>query len=127
MNATRSFTWSAERVLNAGILPLPVLIAAVKSASLIFWTSSEAKSFTFIIFPVAVSPLPSGPWHIAHFALYVASAAASAFAGALRNAMVASATATAMIPAIQLVVFRIFLSFEISTLGQKPCAVVVNL
>jgi hypothetical protein len=87
-------------------------MAADKSASLIFCTSSELKSFTPMVFPVAVAPLPSGPWHIAHFALYVASAAAaSAFAGALKKAMVASATATAMIPAIQLVVFRMFLSF----------------
>src|SRR5579859_239367 len=60
---------------------------------------------------------------MAHFALYVASAAAaSAFAGALRKAMVASATATTMIPAIQLVVFRMFLSFEMSTPGESRAA-----
>src|SRR5438067_3025177 len=90
-------------------LALPELMAANKSASLIFWTSSEEKSFTFIILPVAVSPLPSGPWQPAHFALYVASAAAeSAFAGALRKTIVASTTAITVIPAIQLVVLRMF-------------------
>src|SRR6266850_853180 len=67
----------------AGILPLPLLIASLKSSSLIFFTSSEAKSFTFRALPVAVSPLPSTPWHAAHLALYSFSLASSA-----REAMV---------------------------------------
>jgi hypothetical protein len=66
----------------AGILPLPLLIASLKSSSLIFFTSSEAKSFTFIALPVAVSPLPSTPWHAALFCLYSAALFSSAFAGA---------------------------------------------
>jgi len=76
-----------------------------------FWTSSEEKSFTFVILTVVVSPLPSGAWHIAHFALYVASAAAvSALAGRSRKTIVVSTTAMTVIPAIQLVVLRMFSS-----------------
>src|SRR5262249_46701157 len=68
-----------------------------------------------------------GPWHMAHFALYVASAAAaSAFAGALRKTMVADATAATMIPGIQLIVFRIFFSFNISAPSEMPRAAVAK-
>src|SRR5277367_1863056 len=39
-------------------------------ASGTFWTSGARRSGTFMLFPTA-EPLPSGPWHIAHFVLKV--------------------------------------------------------
>src|ERR1700682_3488108 len=84
----------------AGIFPLPLLIASLKSSSLIFFTSSEAKSFTFIALPVGVSPLPSTPWHAAHFCLYNDALFSSAFAGAQHIV----ATTSKPIPGMTLVV-----------------------
>jgi hypothetical protein len=44
-----------------------------------------------MVFPMAVSPLPSGPWQVAHLALYT-SAAASAANVEVENANVTART-----------------------------------
>src|SRR5579862_4536648 len=90
---------------------LPLVMASVRSASLIFCTSSDAKSFAFLDFPVGVWPLPSAPWHIAHFDLYVASAAAvSAFAGAPSTEIAATSAPAAISATASLLRFRMFFS-----------------
>ena len=52
-----------------GIFPLPPEMTFVSSRSVCFWTASERRSRTFRLYPRGVPPLPSGPWHVAHFAL----------------------------------------------------------
>src|SRR5580692_3870373 len=97
MKLTRSFTWSAVKDLNGGIIGgLPFVIAAARSASLIFCISAEVQSCVFI----AALPLPSAPWHAEHLALNSASpAAVSAFAGALnRPAPAMSVPANTSVP-----------------------------
>src|SRR6266581_829308 len=90
-----AFISSGFRLLPyAGILPLPFSIALERSSSLIFATSGSAKLRTFIALPVAVSPLPSTPWHASHFFLYIAVLFSSAFAD-VQNM---TATAKAQIP-----------------------------
>src|SRR5271157_5187781 len=56
-----------------GILFLPFVMASVRSASDIFWTSAVVKSWTPIFFPIA-EPVPSAPWQPAHLDLKVADA-----------------------------------------------------
>src|SRR5689334_9104985 len=53
----------------AGILSLPLVMMVVRSASDLPCTSAEPMSFKPNFLPIAVSPLPSAPWHAAHFAL----------------------------------------------------------
>src|SRR5215469_1810697 len=97
-------------VLNGGIFGgLPLVIIALRSASLIFWTSSEAKSLVFS----ASFPLPSGPWQAAHLALKVASVAAvSAFTGELSGPTPASRAAPTAIARRVFLVVCILLSLR---------------
>src|SRR5215831_8208241 len=94
-------------VLYAGIGLFPLVIIAARSASLIFCTSAELQSRVFI----AGLPLPSAPWHPAHLALNVASAAAtSALAGLLtRNVPTRSAAVSAAAPRFFMVVCMLLL------------------
>src|SRR5512144_2434163 len=57
---------------------LPFSMAAVRSASDCFCTSSEARSLTFMFLPAGVSPLPSAPWQEAHLDLYTSAVASAA-------------------------------------------------
>src|SRR5271156_2668000 len=66
----------------AGILPLPSVVMAVSSASLICWTAAEPQSWVFS----AAFPFPSAPWQDTHLVLNVAApACASAFAFVLNK------------------------------------------
>src|SRR6266581_3248223 len=101
-----AFISSGFRLLPyAGILPLPFSIAPASSSSLSLATSGSPKLRTFMLFPAGVSPLPSGPWHVAHFCLYSAALLSSALAGAQSM----TATARAHTPGItfELQSFRI--------------------
>src|SRR5271157_2913329 len=67
-----------------GILFLPFVMASVRSASDIFCTSAVVKSWAPIFFPIA-EPVPSGPWHMAHFDLKRSALCACADRGRLRT------------------------------------------
>jgi hypothetical protein len=41
--------------------------------SVCFLTSGSFAGFTFMILPIPELAIPSGPWQLSHFALYVAS------------------------------------------------------
>src|SRR5215469_807660 len=56
-----------------GILSLPLVMMLVRSVSDCFCTSSELRSRSLSDLPIAVAPLPSAPWHMAHFALKISA------------------------------------------------------
>src|ERR1700686_5376984 len=67
MCATRELTCSAlSEFLNGGIPALPSEMICASCASGSFWTSGERRFGMCMLFPTS-EPLPSGPWHMAHF------------------------------------------------------------
>src|SRR5580765_2869832 len=68
---------AASFALYAGILPLPSSMIFFSSASVCFCTSAELKSRSLRLLPMEVSPLPSAPWHMAHFDLKSAAPSAA--------------------------------------------------
>src|ERR1039457_3708899 len=69
MYATTPFTSSAARAFTGAVCFAVPLMAADKSASDFFLASSTIRLGAFI----AGLPAASGPWHMAHFALYRAA------------------------------------------------------
>ncbi len=66
--ATTSSAAPPVTAATLGILPLPLTMMPLISASLIPWTSGDFKSFisTFIILAIAGLGVPSAPWHDLH-------------------------------------------------------------
>src|SRR5690348_6990904 len=79
MYFTRSLIWSLLSFSPyLGILSLPLVMMPLSSSSDCFWTSADPKSRKFIFLPMAVSPAPVAPWHIAHFDLKVSAPVSAA-------------------------------------------------
>src|SRR5262249_50488410 len=74
-----------------------------RSSSLALTTSASEKLRTLVLLPAGVSPFPSAPWHVAHFALYVAALLSSALVLAKSRAGTAAIIARQIIFDIDLV------------------------
>src|SRR5512140_2818789 len=67
----------------AGILPLPLVTAAIKAASDAPTMDASLNEAAFKAFPAGVAPAPSAPWHIWHLPLYTSAPPFCANAGVI--------------------------------------------